>query len=57
LTNHGKGIRKHKHFRVTITYSDNEQSGKVFISREKAENFVMRQKKSPVVKSGEITAI
>jgi hypothetical protein len=42
---------KHEHYRVTITYNDNEKSGKVFNSREKADKFAARQKKSPVVKS------
>ena len=41
-------------FRVTITYSDDEVSGKVFGTREQAEPYATRQKKSPVVKRAEI---
>jgi hypothetical protein len=43
--------RKHDHFRVTVTYTDNEQSAKVFTDRERAEKFAARQGKSPFVKS------
>jgi predicted RNA-binding protein with PIN domain len=49
--------RKHDHFRVTVTYTDNEQSAKVFTDREKAEKFAARQEKSPVVKSAQIVKL
>jgi hypothetical protein len=42
---------EHPYFRVVITYSDGETSGnRVFKDREKAEEWAVRQKKSPVVK-------
>jgi len=45
----GRGKRKHNHFRVTVTYTDNEVSGRVYNNREKAEKFAARQKRSPFV--------
>jgi hypothetical protein len=42
--------RKHHHWLVTVTYSDDESFGRVYIDRERAEKFAARQKKSPVVK-------
>jgi hypothetical protein len=47
-------IEEFHYFRVTITYSDNESSGRVFHTREQAERYAARQKKSPVVKSAKI---
>ena len=47
----GRGKRKHSHFRVTVTYTDNEVSGRVYNNRDKAEKFAARQKRSPFVKS------
>ena len=49
--------RKHDHFRVTVTYTDNEQSAKVFTDRERTEKFAARQEKSPVIKSAEIVKL
>jgi len=49
--------RKHEHFRVTITYTDNEQSAKVFTDRTRAEKFATRQKRSPFVKSAHIVKL
>ena len=46
--------RKHDHFRVTVTYSDNGQSAKVFTDRERADKFATRQAKSRVVKSAKV---
>jgi hypothetical protein len=46
--------RKHHHWLVTVTYSDNESFGRVYVDREKAEKFAARQKKSPVVKKTRI---
>jgi hypothetical protein len=43
-----------QYFRLTITYSDGETSGRVFHSREQAEKYAARQKKSPVVKMTKI---
>jgi len=52
-----KGIRKHHHFRVTIAYGDKEEFGRVYNSREKAEKFAAKQKRSPVVKSTRVEQI
>ncbi|MFZ3331882.1 MAG: hypothetical protein WA197_14705 [Candidatus Acidiferrales bacterium] len=41
--------RKHHHWLVTVTYTDNETFGRVYLDRERAEKFAARQKKSPVV--------
>jgi hypothetical protein len=46
--------RKHHHWLVTVTYSDNESFGRVYIDRERAEKFAARQKKSPIVKKTRI---
>ena len=43
--------RKHDHFRVTVTYTDDDKSIKVFTDREREEKFAARQKRSPFVKS------
>jgi hypothetical protein len=46
-----KAEREHHYFRVVVIYSDGETSGnRVFKDREKAEEWAVRQKKSPVVK-------
>ena len=49
--------REHDHFRVTVTYTDNDKSIKVFTDRKKAEKFAVRQKKSPVVKSAQVVKL
>lgn len=49
--------RKHDHFRVTVTYTDNEQSAKVFTDRERAEKYAARQEKSPFVKSAHVVKL
>ena len=41
--------RKHHHWVVAVTYSDNERFERVYIDRNRAEKFAARQKKSPVV--------
>ncbi len=46
--------RKHRHWRVTVSYADGEKFARVYIDRERAEKFAERQKKSPVVKSTRI---
>jgi hypothetical protein len=43
-------------FRVTIIYSDDGVSGRVFRDREKAEKYAARQMRSPVVKKTKIEA-
>jgi hypothetical protein len=49
--------RKHKHWKVTISYADGENFARVYIDRSRAEGFAERQKKSPVVKSVRITEV
>lgn len=53
----GKARRKHDHFRITVTYTDNEQSAKVFTDLERAKKFAARQKRSPFVKSAEVVKV
>jgi hypothetical protein len=53
----GHGNRKHKHWRVTLIYNDNEIFGRVFIDRDKAESYAARQKKSPMVKNARIEPV
>ncbi len=53
----GRGNRKHKHWRVTLIYTDNEIFGRVFIDRNKAESYAARQKKSPLVKNARIEPV
>jgi hypothetical protein len=48
------GCRKHQHWLVTLTYSDGETFGRVYIDRKKAHKFAERQKKSPLVKKTRI---
>jgi len=43
--------------RVTVTYTDNEQSAKIFIRREQADKFAARKTKSPVVKSASVVKL
>ena len=49
--------RKHRHWRVTISYGKGENFSRVYIDRGKADKFAERQKKSPVVKSVKVTEI
>jgi len=44
------GKREYRYWPGTITYSDNEFSGRVFKDHHKAERYAARQKKAPVVK-------
>jgi hypothetical protein len=46
--------RKHHHYLVTVTYTDKEFFGRVYLDLEKAKKFAERQKKSPTVKSTRI---
>jgi len=45
-----------QYFRLTITYTDGESSGRVFHKREQAEKYAARQKKSPFVKEVKVEA-
>ena len=49
--------RRHRHGRVTVTYSDGEKFVRVYTDRVKAANDAERQKKSPVVKGASITQV
>lgn len=46
--------RKHDQYRVTVTYTDNDKSIKVFTDPERAEKYAARQKRSPFVKTAEV---
>jgi hypothetical protein len=49
--------RKHRHWRVTISYRDGEKFARVYTDRAKATSFAARQKKSPVVKATSIMQV
>jgi hypothetical protein len=49
--------RKHKHWKVTVSYADGEKFARVYIDRKKAEGFAERQKKSPIVRSARVTEV
>lgn len=49
--------RKHDQFRVTVTYTDNDKSIKVFTDPERAEKYAARQKRSPFVKSAQVVKL
>lgn len=53
----GDRRRKHRHWQVTVYYSDGEKFARVYIDRERAERFADRQKKSPVVKATRILEV
>jgi hypothetical protein len=54
--NNGKKKHLKQYFRLTITYTDGETSGRVFTSREHADKYAARQSRSPVVKKTEVEA-
>ncbi len=49
--------RKHEHWRVTVSYQDNEIFRRVYTDRERADKFADRQKKSPLVKSARVDKV
>ena len=49
--------RKHKHWQVTVYYTDGEKFARVYIDREKAARFAERQKKSPVVRATRVIQV
>jgi hypothetical protein len=49
--------RKHRHWQVTVFYHDGEKFARVYIDRERAERFAVRQKKSPVVRAARILEV
>jgi hypothetical protein len=49
--------RKHRHWIVTVFYSDGEKFARVYTDRAKASRFADRQKRSPVVKSARVTQL
>jgi hypothetical protein len=49
--------RKHRHWQVTIYYTDGEKFARVYIDRGKAARFAERQKKSPVVRTARVAEI
>jgi hypothetical protein len=46
--------RKHRHWRVTVTYRDGEKFARVYTDRVKAGKFAERQRKSPVFKTARV---
>lgn len=51
------GRRKHRHWKVTIYYSDGQKFTRVYTERKRAEKFAMRQKRSPVVRSTRVREV
>ena len=49
--------RRHRHYRVTVIYSDGEKFARVYTDREKAKSYAERQKKSPVVKEARVREV
>ena len=49
--------RKHRHWQVTVYYSDGEKFARVYTDRAKAAKFAERQKKSPVVKATRVMQV
>lgn len=49
--------RKHRHWRVTITFRWGEKFIRVFSDREKAEKSAERQSRSPMVRSVDISPV
>ncbi|MGH9775942.1 MAG: hypothetical protein ACRD50_13455 [Candidatus Acidiferrales bacterium] len=49
--------RKHRHWQVTVYYSDGEKFARVYIDRARAKLFAERQKKSPVVKATRVLEV
>jgi len=49
--------RRHHHFLVTIQYADGEKFGRVYTSKDKADRFAERQRRSPVVKSVRVSQV
>lgn len=51
------GRRRHKHWAVTVTYTDGEKFGRTYIDRNRAKAFAARQKKSPVVRATRVAEV
>jgi hypothetical protein len=49
--------RKHRHWQVTVYYTDGEKFARVYVDREKAERFAARQRRSPVVRTTRILEV
>jgi len=49
--------RRHQHFRVTVTYTDEQIFRRVYTNADLAERFAERQRKSPVVKMASVEPV
>ncbi|MCI0637837.1 MAG: hypothetical protein L0Y70_02100 [Gemmataceae bacterium] len=49
--------RRHRHWQVTVFYEDGERFARVYIDKDKAQQFADRQKRSPVVRSARVAEI
>jgi hypothetical protein len=49
--------RKHRHWKVTIYYTDGLKFTRIYTERKRAEKFAERQKKSPVVRSTRVREV
>lgn len=49
--------RRHRHWQVTVFYEDGERFARVYIDKDKAQQFANRQKRSPVVRTARVAEI
>jgi hypothetical protein len=49
--------RRHRHWQVTVFYEDGERFARVYIDKDKAQQFADRQKRSPVVRSARVAEV
>lgn len=53
----GDARRKHRHWKVTIYYTDGLKFTRIYTERKRAEKFAERQKRSPVVRSTRVREV
>ena len=49
--------RRHRHWQVTVFYDDGERFARVYIDKDKAQQFADRQKRSPVVRAARVAEV
>jgi len=49
--------RRHRHWQVTVFYDDGERFARVYIDKDKAQQFADRQKRSPVVRTARVAEV
>jgi hypothetical protein len=53
----GDARRKHRHWKVTLYYTDGLKFTRIYTDRKRAERFAERQKRSPVVRSTRVREV